>query len=182
MSAEPWLGYDALIAELRRLQAEHRTGTLFIATADNHGGQIALRDGVIVAVRLHRRNGMDAAREIRTLRTVRFNFTRELGVSPDPGQPVSSPAVWAVLADSGSMAADDGQAGVRTILTKALTEYLGPMAAIVVRDQLRDAERAGRETLDVVEALARGVDDPAAAAAFKAQVATALAARAPRRL
>ena len=84
MSAEPWLGYDALIAELRRLPAEHRTGTLFIATADNHGGQIALRDGVIVAVRFHRRNGMDAAREIRTLRTVRFNFTRELGVSPEP--------------------------------------------------------------------------------------------------
>ena len=36
------------------------------------------------------------------------------------------------------------------------------MAAIVVRDQLRDAERAGREPADVVEPLARLIDDAAA--------------------
>ena len=55
------------------------------------------------------------------------------------------------------------------------------MAAVVVRDQLRDAERAGGETADVVETLARGIDDPAAAAAFRAQATAALSARAARR-
>src|SRR6266850_2247515 len=51
MSADGFVGYDALVAELRRLNAERRTGTIFIATADNHGGQLALQDGLVVAVR-----------------------------------------------------------------------------------------------------------------------------------
>jgi len=46
-----------------------------------------------------------------------------------------------------------------------------------VRDQLRDAEHAGRGPADVVEALARGIEEPAAAAAFRARVTAALAAR-----
>jgi hypothetical protein len=70
---------------------------------------------------------------------------------------------------------------MRNILTAALTEYLGPMAAIVVRDQLLDAERAGREPADVVEALAKSIDDPIGAAAFREHATAALAARTPRR-
>ena len=68
---------------------------------------------------------------------------------------------------------------VHNILTAALVEYLGPMAAIVVRDQLRDAERAGREPADVVEPLARLIDDAAGAAAFRAQATSALAGAEP---
>jgi hypothetical protein len=61
------------------------------------------------------------------------------------------------------------------VLTKTLTEYLGPMAAVVVRDQLREAERAGREPAQVVDALARSIDEPASASAFKQQATAALA-------
>ena len=48
------------------------------------------------------------------------------------------------------------------------------MAAIVVRDQSLDAERAGREPADVVDALARLIDEPAGAAAFRKQAAAGL--------
>lgn len=179
MSAEGWRGYDALIAELRRLGAERRTGTLFIATGDNQGGQVALRDGAIAAVRLGRKTGLDAARDLRAIRAVQFDFTRDLMTCADPRQPLSSTAAWSALTgateDGGPL--DDGPETVRTILTTALAEYLGPMAAIVVRDQLREAERAGREPADVIETLARGIEDPAGAAAFREQATAALRSR-----
>jgi hypothetical protein len=179
MSADGFVGYDALIAELRRLNAERRTGVLFIATADNHGGQVALQEGHIVAVRFRRKVGLEAARDLRTARTVRFTFTRELAAAADPR--LSPSAAWSAVTDVAGPNGHDDSHGMHTILTAALAEYLGPMAAIVVRDQLRDAESAGRHAIDVVEALARGVDDPAAAAAFREQATAALAARAARR-
>jgi hypothetical protein len=169
-------GYDDLIVELRRLCAERRTGTLFIATADNEGGQLGLRDGIVVMARFRRKTGMEAAYGIRKIARARFTFTRDFVESPDAS--LSSTAVLSVLTDAEPpRALADSHGTLRTILTAALTEYLGPMAAIVVRDHLRDAERAGRGPADVVEALARGIEEPAAAAAFRARVTAALAAR-----
>jgi hypothetical protein len=180
MSADAFRGFDDLMAELRRLCAERRTGTLFIATADNEAGQLTLRDGFIVAARFRRKTGLEAAHGLRKLSRTRFMFTRDFVDSTDHS--LSSTAVMAVLTDTDvteGLADRDGT--IRGLLTAALTEYLGPMAAIVVRDHLRDAERAGRAPTDVVQALAAGIDDPAAAAAFKAHVSAALAARAARR-
>ena len=183
MSADAFVGYDDLIGELRRLGVERRSGVLFIATGDNEGGHLTLRDGVIVAARFRRKTGLEAAYDLRKIRTVRFTFTRDLPETPDPRQALSPTAVWAVLTDTpeATPSLADRHGAVRNILITALTEYLGPMAAVVVRDQLRDAERAGGETADVVETLARGIDDPAAAAAFRAQATAALSARAARR-
>ena len=82
-----------------------------------------------------------------------------------------------VLTGAGPASGQADNLVVHNILTAALVEYLGPMAAIVVRDQLREAERAGREPADVVEPLARLIDDAAGAAAFREQAAAALAAR-----
>src|SRR5436853_5171120 len=109
MSADGFVGYDALIAELRRLNADRRTGVLFIATADNHGGQLALQDGLIVAVRYRRKVGLEAARELRAIRTVRYTFTRELAATADPR--LSSSAAWSVVTDgdgNGTNGLDDG--------------------------------------------------------------------------
>ena len=46
MSADAFRSYDELLAELRRLCAERRTGTLFIATAANEGGQLVVANTV----------------------------------------------------------------------------------------------------------------------------------------
>jgi hypothetical protein len=179
MTGDVLRSYDELVAELRRLGLERRTGTLFIATADNESGQIGMRDGLIVHARFRRKTGLEAAYVLRKIGKARFSFTKDFVETADPS--LSAGAVMAVLMDVEIPVAPHGgaesQETVRRILTKALTEYLGPMAAIVVRDQLR----AGRAPADIVDALAHGIDDPAAAAAFKAHASAALAVHAPRR-
>jgi hypothetical protein len=175
MAADPLMGYDELLAAIRRLCVERRTGTLFIATADNEGGQLGLRDGLVVAARFRRLTGLDAAHAIRKIRLARFSFTRDAVEPPDPHRPLSHGAVLSVLTDAEAPASFVESYGVlRATLITALTEYLGPMAAIVVRDQLAEAERAGREPAEIVEALARLIDDPAGAAAFRTQMRAAL--------
>jgi len=91
-------GYDDLIVELRRLCAERRTGTLFIATADNEGGQLGLRDGIVVMARFRRKIGMEAAYTIRKIARARFTFTRDFVESVDAS--LSSTAVLSVLTDA----------------------------------------------------------------------------------
>jgi len=189
MTGDALRSYDELIAELRRLGLERRTGTIFIATADNESGQIGMRDGLIVHARFRRKTGIEAAYLLRKIGKARFSFTKDFVETTDPS--LSAGAVIAVLTDveipvaphapspaaphvAPHGAAPDHEA-VRRVLTKALTEYLGPMAAVVVRDQLREAERAGREPADVVNTLARSIDEPASASEFKRQATAALA-------
>jgi hypothetical protein len=181
MTGDALRSYDELIAELRRLGVERRTGTLFIATADNESGQIGMRDGLIVHARFRRKTGIEAAYVLRKIGKARFSFTKDFVETTDPS--LSAGAVIAVLTDVEMPVAphatrhggpEDHEA-VRRVLTKTLTEYLGPMAAVVVRDQLREAERAGREPAQVVDALARSIDEPASASAFKQQATAALA-------
>jgi hypothetical protein len=169
--------FEQLMAELKRLCAEGRTGTLFIATSENHAGQLGLRNGVVVAARFRLKTGLDAARGLAQVRSARFTFMRDLVEPADPRHPLSSTAVLTILTGAGPAGGQADNLVVHNILTAALVEYLGPMAAIVVRDQLRDAARAGREPADAVEPLARLIDDPAGAAAFRAQATAALAAR-----
>ena len=206
MSAEDYRSYDDLVAELRRLCAARRTGTLFIATADNEGGQLGLRDGLVVTARFRRKTGIEAAYGLRKIGKARFTFSRDfleaadptlsssavLAVltdtewPPHPVTPAAAPAAVSPLAPATPPSPDDARAmfasapadtrdTIRATLTAALAEYLGPMAAVVVREQLLEAERAGREPGDVVEALALMIDDPAAAMAFKEHARTALA-------
>jgi hypothetical protein len=187
MSVEAFRSYDDLVAELRKLGLERRTGTLFVATADNESGQIGIRDGLIVHARFRRKTGIEAAYVLRKIDRARFSFTKDFVETLDPS--LSSSAVMAVLTDVEIPVAQHqaphpilgNSEAVRRILTAALAEYLGPMAAVVVREQLRDAERAGRAPADVVDALAHSIDDRAAAAAFRASAAGALAAQKPRR-
>jgi hypothetical protein len=98
MNAPAFRSYGEVVAELRRLCAERRTGTFFIATADNEGGQVGLRDGVIVSVRFRRKAGMEAAYGLRNITGARFTFTPDFLLAPsDPL--LSSDAVLALLTD-----------------------------------------------------------------------------------
>ena len=162
-------------------------------TVDNESGQIGLRDGLIVHVRFRRKIGVEAAYVLRKIDKMRFSFTRDFVETTDPG--LSSAAVLAALTDVEVPAigwhqapppppqqSPGAQEAVRRVLTEALTEYVGPLAAVVVRDHLREAQRVGREPADVVDALARGIDDQASASAFRRQAAAGLAriTRSPR--
>jgi hypothetical protein len=209
MSTDDYRSYDELIVELRRLCAARRTGTLFIATADNEGGQLGLRDGLVVTARFRRKTGIEAAYGLRKIGKVRFTFTRDFleaadrtlssgavlavltdtELPPHPLTPAHPPASVPPLAPVAPVAPPppdeahattapppvDTREAIRAALTAELAEYLGPMAAVVVREQLLEAERAGRDLGDVVDALAMAIDDPAAAMTFKKHARTALA-------
>lgn len=193
MTGDTFRSYDELVSEIRKLGLERRTGTLFVVTVDNESGQIGLRDGLIVHVRFRRKIGVEAAYTLRKIDKLRFSFTRDFVETTDPG--LSSEAVLAALTDVEVAAIGWHQAprhspqhslvaqeAVRRVLTEALTEYVGPLASVVVRDHLREAERVGRQPADVVDALARGIDEPTSASAFRQQATAGLAriARSPR--
>jgi hypothetical protein len=186
MTGDAFRSYDELVSEIRKLGLERRTGTLFVVTVDNESGQIGLRDGLIAHARFRRKIGVEAAYVLRKIDKMRFSFTRDFVETTDPG--LSSAAVLAALTDVEVPAigwhqapppppqqSPGAQEAVRRVLTEALTEYVGPLAAVVVRDHLREAQRAGREPADVVDALARGIDDQASASAFRRQAAAGLA-------
>jgi hypothetical protein len=215
MSADDYRSYDELIVELRRLCAARRTGTLFIATADNEAGQLGLRDGLVVTARFRRKTGIEAAYGLRKIGKVRFTFTRDFleaadrtlssgavlavltdtELPPHPLTPAHPPASVPPLAPATPVAPvtpvappppDEAHAttapppvdtreAIRAALTAELAEYLGPMAAVIVREQLLEAGRVGRDPADVVDALAMAIDDPAAAMTFKKHARTALA-------
>jgi len=83
MSPDALRSYGELIAEVRRLCAERRTGTLFIATANNEAGHIALRDGLVVAARFRRTTGLEAAHSLRKITSARFSFTPDFVEATD---------------------------------------------------------------------------------------------------
>ncbi|HEY3097336.1 MAG TPA: DUF4388 domain-containing protein [Methylomirabilota bacterium] len=95
MSPEPLRSYEELIAEVRRLCGERRTGTLFIATAENEAGQIALRDGLVVAARFRRTTGLEAAHNLRKITKARFSFTPDFVEATDSS--ASSIGILSVL-------------------------------------------------------------------------------------
>ena len=75
MSTEPQPTDSQFLAELRRLCAERRTGTLFVATAKNQSGRLGLFEGQIVSARFQLPSGLEAVDEIRKVGSARFTFT-----------------------------------------------------------------------------------------------------------
>jgi hypothetical protein len=114
-------GYDDLIAELRRLGIERRTGTLFIATADNESGQIGMRDGLIVHARFRRKTGLEAAYVLRKIGKARFSFTKDFVEATDTS--LSAGSVMAVLMDIempvASHGAPESHEAARRVLPRA---------------------------------------------------------------
>ena len=108
MTGEALRSYDDLIAELRRLGIERRTGTVFIATADNESGQIGIRDGLIVHARFRRKTGLEAAYVLRKIGKARFSFTKDFVEATDTS--LSAGAVMSVLMDIEMPVASQGAA------------------------------------------------------------------------
>lgn len=185
MSGEPPLGYAQLMAELRRLCAERRSGTLFIATASNQSGRIGLRDGNIVSMRFQLRKGLDAVGEISKVSSARCTFTDHAAEEADPRAPL--PPTRDVLrlltgTDTGApppsgQLSDTDLLRAQNVLAPALAEFLGPMATLIVREQLLDASRHGYDIRKAIEAIAKQIEDPAKAALFKQQVLARLVDR-----
>ena len=179
------LSYPQILGELRRLCAERRTGTMFLVTDKSESARFELRDGQILAIQFRVTTGFNAIAEIMKINAAQVSFSQH---SVDPTatrKPLPSTAeiqrtllgYTGLVTSTGPVTPTDDEVEngdyfprAQAILVAALTEFIGPMASIVVADHLRQAQRTGRDVHYAVETIAREIDNPAHAALFTQQV------------
>ena len=180
MSRDDILSYDALIQQVRGLCLEARTGTIFIATSENHSVRIVMQRGEITHVVARGQVGMAAVASIKEISGGRLTYSEG---AADGGKPQSLPRTSELLAMlSGEDQTPSGGAVTATLLSKLqqareiieaeLTEYLGPMAAVVYNEMVtRIRQGKGPTTLTAaIDQLAAELSDPDKASRFKDSV------------
>jgi hypothetical protein len=174
------MSYRQLMTELGALCAAKRTGTMFIATTDNHSARIGLRQGDIVSLVFRTQRGLEALDHIRKITAGRFSFSdavldkaahadlpytadllallvgeESLLPPPAPAEPVDNPQL----------------AGAQAVIESELTEFVGPIAPLLCREHIARAAAAGPpwDWRELVEAVAREIGDRAKEDRFKQQ-------------
>src|SRR5215470_11213896 len=194
MSPEPAPAfYTELMRELGALCAARRSGTMFIATADNQSARVGIRDGEIVSLVFRNRRGLEAIEHIRKIAGGRFSFSDTIvdrvasgdlpatadllgllaGRSPAPPvpKPASPPSPASSPSPRTSSALSPQLAKVQAVIESELTEFVGPIAPLLCREHLARAAAAG-PSLDVpalIESIARDIGDRAKADRFRQQ-------------
>jgi hypothetical protein len=178
------LGYGQLVGELRRLCAERATGSVFITTSDNHAARFALANGAIIAVWFRQQTGADALASIQRVTGGKLRYSDEvLAHEPQPAVPSTS-EILAMLDGAGS---GNGAAPVQTkvsdlgaippqsrsIIESELAEYLGPMASVIVTEQVAVASSVN----DLIERLASELGDAGKASRLKERLRERLPAK-----
>ena len=179
---DPVLTYRQLIAEVRRLCVQRQTGWLFITTSDNHSVRFGLQNGAIVALTFRNKTGMEALAAIQQVLKGSLSFSNGL---PDPKPQAGLPPTSELLAllqsaatdhpdeaDTGPGSLDEALARSRAVIEKELIEYLGPMARLVIDEHIA----AATKLTDLIDSLAREINDPAKSASFRERVRERLAA------
>src|SRR3989304_1956963 len=199
MSPEPApMSYRHLMTELGALCAAKRTGTMFVATTDNHSARIGLRQGDIVSLVFRNQRGLEALDHIRKITAGRFSFSDAVvdkGTHADlphtsdllallvgeesPLPPPASapprpppPAAPPPPAPAAAQPADNPQmARAQAVIESELTEFVGPIAPLLCREHIARAAAAGppRDWGGVGGAGAREIADRAKEARFKQQ-------------
>src|ERR1700682_4033259 len=167
MSPEPApVPYRQIVTELAPLCRARRTGTLFIATTDNQSARIGLREGEISSLAFRNQRGLEALIHLRKIVAARINFTDtvmdrgprgDLPMTVDLLDMLDTNDPLAVLPthfDPGpALAGATGPpppappagaqlARVQAVIEAELTEYLGPMAAVILRAHIARAGAA----------------------------------------
>jgi hypothetical protein len=178
--------------ELGALCAARRTGTMFIATTDNHSARIGLMLGEIVSVTFRAQRGMEGLDYLRKISAGRFSFSDAvmdksahqdlpdtadlllllIGDEPVLPQPRRSSAPAAA-----AHAGNTQLARARLAIEAELTEFVGPIAPLLCRAHLERAAAAGPpwDWPSLVDAVAREIGDLAKEERFKQQALARLA-------
>jgi len=174
------LTYGQLIAEVRRLCAQNQTGRVFITTSDNHSVSFGLQKGAIVALSFRNQTGLEALAAIQRVHKGSLSFSSGLPPKPQPGLPPTSKLLSLLqsaatdpvdAADAAQRPVNEAVARSRAVIETELTEYLGPMARIVVDEHVA----AAHDLTDFIDSLAAELNDPAKSATFKTRVRERLA-------
>ncbi len=179
--SDPVLTYRQLIGEVRRLCAQRQTGWVFITTSDNHSVRFGLQNGTIVAIMFRNQTGLEALAAIQRVHKGSLRFSSGIPLpTPQAGLPPTH-EVLALLqsaatdhpdeADTGPGPLDEALARSRAVIEKELIEYLGPMARLVLDEHVA----AATNLTELIDSLAREINDPGKSARFKERVRERLA-------
>jgi len=184
------MSYRHLMTELGALCAAKRTGTMFVATTDNHSARIGLRQGDIVSLVFRNQRGLEALDHIRKITAGRFSFSDAvvdkaphadlphtsdllaLLVGEESPLPPPASAAPRTPAPAAAQPADNPQmARAQAVIESELTEFVGPIAPLLCREHIARAAAAGPpwNWLLLVEAVAREIGDRAKEDRFKQQ-------------
>jgi hypothetical protein len=167
---------------------------MFIATTDNQSARIVLRAGEIVSVVFRTRRGLEAADHLRKIAGGRFSFSDAVVDRMSSDDLPATPALLALLAGDASPlppspavapppsqprpappsppAASAVLSRAQSIIEAELTEFVGPIAAVLCREHIARAASAGPpfHWPALVDAIAREIGDRAKEERFKGQV------------
>jgi hypothetical protein len=159
-----------------------RSGTLFIITADNHVAQFILRNGEIVGLSYRLVRGLDALPSLRTFTAGRYRFVEEPIARTDPGLP-PTPDLLALLTPEHAGSGESPPSSppphmkqacesARALIEPELTEFLGPMAALICQEHLARLPvlTSLHHVTRLVEAIAKEIGDPTKEAQFTQRV------------
>jgi len=193
MSIEkPLSSYKEIVGKLRHICDGGETGTLSLATRENHYASISIKDGQIIGVAYRQSKGAAALENIRKVRAGRFTFAP--GVlrhnEADASLPSSealfeflgigeikpATAVRTTEPASKTEPSDNTNGAARQAIELEATEYLGPMAAIICEEHFaRVGNLNDKENLQsVLEGIAGELGDDAKGEDFKKGVITRL--------
>ncbi len=175
--AQDYMPSSEIALEIGRLSDQKTSGTVFIATRDNHIAQIMLDRGDIVFIFFAGKRGQDALNLLTKIHEGRFRFQEGGVVSRGMPLPPAREILLALssgpgLAPSSAEAAPapEGKglsAAQKTLLESCLADCIGPMAAIICEDHFSSAGSFQA----AVDALATEIPSPGQARKFREMVA-----------
>ncbi len=183
------------IAHIEQLCRTRRSGTLFLASSKNMMGQMILMDGDVINIRYLRERGLDALKRIFETdyfkelsflekeraairsqvdsslpsRSELFGVLRRLTnthASPPPAREIPSRVAQS---QQRSSAREANTAQLIEIVSAELAIYIGPMAPIICRQQLKGVANSA-DILKSLDKIASVIDDSTKANAFKHNV------------
>lgn len=172
--------YAELMGTLEGLYQQKSTGTLFIATPDNHFGRIVLKGGEIVSLVFGTKSGEAAIPFIRAVKAGEFRFSQGQtpmdGAENLPPSPIllrrlntSTPAPAVKL----QPAIDIHRLGqIYRVIEDELVEFVGPIASLVCSEHKAKFGTIAKTSAlyDLLESVASEIEDLEKAHLFKERV------------
>ncbi len=175
MSAALLLAYSELIAEIRRLSSEKRTGTIFITSDDSHFVRIVLNDGEIICLVFDvKHRGYDAISFIQTIKSGKLQFvegtfetTQEISLSTEE--------IFHKLYEDDDISTTQVPSHIEAIIKhikKELAIYIGPIAIILCDEYIEkvgELETVG-DVFAMLEVIAPEIADHEKQERFKEKI------------
>ncbi len=175
--AQGHIPFPSIVAELRQLCREQRSGLLLITTDKHRLAQFNLDKGEIVFVSFQGKRGEHVLPLLRQIQGGQFRFKEKtVSTFSDPLPPTE--AILSYLGGGNGDVETVGAAtsakppneglpeNIKAILERALAEFIGPIAAIVCAEHLQTA----KDLESAIAVLADHVPNPEHASRFKNEV------------